>query len=182
MDLGVRKGNHPIDLDTRNSISKRYKTITKAVNGDFWDSDSETAHSRYVGSYGRGTAIDTSDLDVMVALPDDEYDHFTSLSGNGQSRLLQAVKSAISDTYPRTDVKGDGQVVVVNFSDGMKFEILPAFRDYDWFGELNDTYKYPDTHMGGNWLSTNPMAEQESMRSMNVYNKSMDYFMTHASI
>lgn len=67
MDLGVRKGNHPIDLDTRNSISKRYKTITKAVNGDFWDSDSETAHSRYVGSYGRGTAIDTSEhLSALV--------------------------------------------------------------------------------------------------------------------
>ena len=33
--MGVYRGNHPIDSDTRLLISKRYKTITKAVNGDF---------------------------------------------------------------------------------------------------------------------------------------------------
>ena len=103
----VKKNNHPIDSDTRSLISTRYKTITKAVNGDFWDTNSETAHSRYVGSYGRGTAIDVSDLDVLVELPNEEYDHFASLTGNGPSRLLQAVKKAIQDTYPRTDVRGD---------------------------------------------------------------------------
>ena len=65
------------------------------MNGDFWDTNSETAHSRYVGSYGRGTAIDVSDLDVLIELPNEEYDHFASLTGNGPSRLLQAVKKAI---------------------------------------------------------------------------------------
>ena len=54
---------HNIDMDTRKKISARYKRITKAVNLSFWNSISETAHSFYVGSYGRGTAIDTSDLD-----------------------------------------------------------------------------------------------------------------------
>ncbi len=109
-------------------ISTRYKRITKAINIEFWNTNSEIAHSRYVGSYGRGTAVSTSDLDVLMELPNNEYDHFTSLTGNGQSRLLQAVKDSILETYPTTDVKGDGQVVIVKFSDGMKFEILPTFR------------------------------------------------------
>ena len=165
----VKKNNHPIDSDTRSLISTRYKTITKAVNGDFWDTNSETAHSRYVGSYGRGTAIDVSDLDVLVELPNEEYDHFASLTGNGPSRLLQAVKKAIQDTYPRTDVRGDGQVVVVQFSDGMKFEILPAFRHLYYLGEWDGTYIYPDSNMGGNWLSTNPKAEQDAMAQKNGY-------------
>ena len=78
-------------------------------------------HSIYVGSYGRGTAINTSDLDVLIQLPDSEYERFSSMYGNGQSRLLQAVKNAILDTYPNTDIKGDGQVVVVSFVDCMKF-------------------------------------------------------------
>ena len=163
----VTKNNHPIDSDTRSLISTRYKTITKAVNGDFWGSNSETAHSRYVGSYGRGTAINVSDLDVLIELPNGEYNHFTSLTGNGPSRLLQAVKKAIQDTYPRTDVRGDGQVVVVQFSDGMKFEILPAFRKLDIWGEWDGTYIYPNTNMGGNWLSTSPKAEQEAMAAKN---------------
>lgn len=113
----VIQNNHPINMETRSLISTRYKTITRAVNGDFWNSNSETAHSRYVGSYGRGTAINVSDLDILIELPSNEYDHFNSLSGNGPSRLLQAVKKAIQDTYSRTDVRGDGQVVVVSFSD-----------------------------------------------------------------
>ena len=168
----ILHNNHPIYLETRSLISKRYKTITKAVNGDFWHSNSETAHSRYVGSYGRGTAINVSDLDVLIELPTEEYDHFTSLTGNGPSRLLQAVKKAIQDTYPRTDVRGDGQVVVVKFSDGMKFEILPAFRNINWFGNWDGTYIYPDSNMGGNWLSTDPKAEQEAMANKNGYDRS----------
>ena len=151
---------HNIDMDTRKKISARYKRITKAVNLYFWNSISETAHSFYVGSYGRGTAIDTSDLDVLIELPEEEFDHFSSINGNGQSRLLQAVKNAILNTYPNTDIKGDGQVVVIKFSDGMKFEILPAFKNFSVW-EWKDIYKYPDTHMGGNWMSTDPKAEQE---------------------
>ena len=130
MSSHVRQDNHLIDKDTRSLISTRYKRITKAVNTEFWNNTSETAHSRYVGSYGRGTAINVSDIDVLMELPNEEYEYFTSLTGNGQSRLLQAVKDAIIDTYPNTNVKGDGQVVVVNFSDGMKFEILPAFQNH----------------------------------------------------
>lgn len=128
----VRKSNYSIDKDTRSLISLRYKTITKAINKEFWNSISETDHSRYVGSYGRGTAINVSDLDILVELPYEEYEHFKSLTYNGPSRLLQAIKKAIQETYPRTEVHGDGQVVVVSFSDGMRFEVLPAFKNIKW--------------------------------------------------
>lgn len=141
MSSHVKRNNPPIDKDTRCLISTRYKRITKAINIEFWNTNSEIAHSRYVGSYGRGTAVSTSDLDVLMELPNNEYDHFTSLTGNGQSRLLQAVKDSILETYPTTDVKGDGQVVIVKFSDGMKFEILPTFRKIDWFGNWDGTYQ-----------------------------------------
>ena len=154
-------------------ISRRYRTITKAVNKTFWNSSSETLHSYYVGSYGRGTSINTSDLDVLVELPNIEKSHFMLLTGNGPSRLLQAVKEAILEIYPRTDVRGDGQVVVIYFSDGMKFEVLPAFRNVNSFtGFWNGTYIYPDTHMGGNWKSTNPLAEQQAMAEKNGNNSS----------
>lgn len=66
MSYRVTKNEHVIDLDTRSLISVRYKRITKAVNQTFWNSISDTAHSFYVGSYGRGTAINTSDLDVLM--------------------------------------------------------------------------------------------------------------------
>ena len=161
---------HSIAQEKRSTISTRYKRVTKAINSAFWESDSDTAHSFYVGTYGRGTAIDSSDVDILFELPTSEYDHFTSLSGNGQSRLLQAVKDAILNTYSNSSVKADGQVVVVSFSDGIVFEILPAFRNETIFG-WDGTYKYPDTHMGGNWLSTNPKAEIEAMDKKDGYNE-----------
>ena len=66
MGLPVKQNYYVIDLKTRSLISMRYKEITKAINRAFWNSESETDHSRYVGSYGRGTAINTSDLDILI--------------------------------------------------------------------------------------------------------------------
>jgi predicted nucleotidyltransferase len=165
MSYPVLQHGEVIPQETRSLISTRYRTVTRAINQEFRNSDSETANSLYVGSYGRGTAIDTSDLDILVELPENEYTRYDRLKGNGQSRLLQAVKEAILNAYPRSDVKADGQVVKIDFSDGMRFEILPAFRQTDCLG--NFTYTYPDTNMGGNWRSTNPKAEQDEMKQKN---------------
>lgn len=166
MDTVSRSGER-ISQEQRLLISDRYKRITRAINNEFWGTSSETAHSRYVGSYGRGTAIDTSDIDILVELPREEYERYDAHKGNGQSRLLQAVKTAIQSTYSRSDISADGQVVVIKFSDGMKFEILPAFQQVDWLGNWNGKYNYPDSNMGGNWRSTNPKAEQEAMAAKN---------------
>ena len=161
MSNRVNKIGEVISRDTRNTVLSRYKTVTKAINREFRNSESETMYSLYVGSYGRGTAINTSDVDILVELPKEEYERFDYAKGNGQSRLLQAVKKAIQVAYPRSDVRADGQIVKINFSDGMKFEILPAFKNWD------GTYIYPDTNTGGIWRSSNPKAEQEIMNSKN---------------
>ena len=62
------------------------------------------------------------------------------------------------------DIHGDGQVVVINFTDGMKFEVLPAFCQLDWLGNWNGKYDYPDSNMVGNWLTTDPKIEQQAMK------------------
>lgn len=146
---------------TRSKISIRYKRITKSINSEFWNSMSDSHNSFYVGSYGRNTAISTSDIDILIILPSSEFDRFDNLSGNSQSRLLQVVKDAIKLSYPHSDVRADGQVIKVNFSDGVKFEILPAFKSH--YG----SYVYPDSNIGGNWKSTNPKAEQDAMKQKN---------------
>ena len=84
----VKKRGEVISAEQRSLVSQRYRRITRAVNSEFWGSTSETTHSLYVGSYGRGTAIDTSDIDMLVELPREEYNRYDALKGNGQSRLL----------------------------------------------------------------------------------------------
>ena len=162
MSIKVGKCGELIPKDMRSTISNRYHKITKAINQEFWNSSSDTLHSFYVGSYGRGTAISTSDIDMLVEIPETEFKRYDLQKGNGQSRFLQAVKNAIIGAYPRSDVHADGQVVVIDFKDDIKFEVVPAFRNEDWWG--NVTYTYPDTNMGGNWKSTNPKAEQQAIK------------------
>lgn len=126
-------------------VQTRYHAITKRINKDFWLTDSETSHSFYVGSFGRGSAIYTSDIDIVVELPWSEYIKYNNYIGNGQLALLQSVKSSLQKTYSSSNVSGDGQVVVIDFSNGVKFEIVPSFK------LNNGTYVYPDTHNGESW-------------------------------
>ena len=158
---------HKIDQEWRSTISHRYKAVTKVFNSVFWESDSETAHSRYVGSYGRGTAIQSSDLDILLELPPEEYPRFDKTKWNGQSRVLQAVKQSVEKHYSLSDIRADGQVVKIKFSNGMKFELLPAFKEQACFGDFTSTYTYPDSNMGGYWRSADPITEQQAMSVKN---------------
>lgn len=145
------------------AIQTRYRNITKRINQDYWNSSSEINHSLYVGSYGRGTEIWTGDIDIIVQLPHTTYAKYNGYSSNGQSALLQEVKNVLQKTYSTSYLRGDGQVIVIKFSDGIIFEIVPAFINND-----NISYTYPDTNNGGSWKITNPRKEIEAMNELNM--------------
>lgn len=145
------------------TISTRYRNITKRLNTDFWGVNSEIYHSLYVGSYGRNTATNgLSDVDMIFELPYSEYTKYNSYLGNGQSALLQSVKRSIEKTYGTTSIRGDGQVILVPFLDGITFEVLPAFINGD------DSYTFPDANNGGRWRITNPKPEISAIKSRNT--------------
>ena len=150
-----------IPPESVSNISYRYKRITSQLNTDFWNTSSETAHSLYVGSYGRDTDIYVSDIDVLFQLPFAVYERINKHTGNGQSALLQEVRNSLQNTYATTHISGDGQVIKINFKDGINFEILPCFIN------KNDSYTYPDANNGGSWKTTNPKPEIEAIRKGN---------------
>lgn len=160
--------NLRINSTTVSNIQSRYKAITKRINIDYYGTTSETANSLYVGSYGRGTDIVVSDIDVLLKLPYETYKRFDNYIGNGQSALLQEVKTVIQKTYSTTHLRGDGQVIVISFTDGVVFEIVPGFINKD------GSYTYPDTNNGGSWKVTNPKPEiDEINRANNAWNKNL---------
>jgi hypothetical protein len=157
-DFRTLCANLAVPAVQRSSISDRYGLITRRLNLEFWNTDSHTAHSFYTGSYGRGTAVGaTSDVDMLMRLPYEDYGRYNGHQGNGQSALLRDVRSAIQKTYPYTAVGADGQVVVVPFSDGITFEVVPGFLNKD------DSYTFPDSNNGGSWRTTNPKPEIEEI-------------------
>lgn len=152
-----------IQVQDGGTISTRYKNITQRLNSDYWTTTSDTAHSLYVGSYGRNTAIQgISDLDMIFQLPYSVYEQYNNYSGNGQSALLNAVKTSIEKTYSTTSIRADGQVILVPFNDGITFEVVPAFINKD------DSFTYPDSNNGGRWRTTNPKPEIEAIRARNA--------------
>lgn len=154
--------NLRMSKNTIDKIQYRYHQITKRINLDYWNSTSEVNNSLYVGSYGRGTEIFTSDIDIIVQLPYFTYAKFDNYTSNGQSALLQEVKYVLQKTYSTSHLRGDGQVIGINFSDGINFEIVPGFINND-----NKSYTYPDSNNGGSWKTTDPRSEIEAMNLLN---------------
>jgi hypothetical protein len=74
------------------------------------------------------------------------------VTGNKHSALLQEVKRVLKSTFPNTEMRGDGQVVVVGFA-RINVEVVPAFTF------PNGQYLICDTHNGGSYKFADPKAE-----------------------
>lgn len=143
-------------------ISTKYANITTRLNKDFWDSDSDTAHTLQIGSYGRRTAIDgVSDLDMAFSIPKAKFDHYKSLGSDGPKAMLDAVKASLRKRYDNgTKIRVDGQVVGVFFSN-YHVEVLPAYEDSD------GNFTHGDTNTG-TWKLTKPRPEIEAVHRLDL--------------
>lgn len=151
-----------LNVKNKAEISSRYNRITKTLNQKYYSSDSETTNSLQVGSFGRKTAIDgISDLDMLFILPKEVYTKFDRYQINGQSALLQEVKNTILKTYSSTNIRGDGQVVVIQFKNYV-IEVCPAFKQND------GSFLYPNANDGGSWQKTNPKAEIDEVNKFDA--------------
>ena len=128
-------------VGVRKCLARAYST-TRSTPPGFW-----------VGSWGKGTQVrPPRDIDLMVPLPWEVYFRFEQYESNEQSALLQEVKNHLLATYSATDMRGDGQVVMVRFNTIM-IEVVPVFR-LD-----SGQYLMPDANDGGRWKTVDPLAE-----------------------
>lgn len=141
-----------LQLDNTEDIETKFKNITKRLNTSYYNNNSEEEHGYMVGSVGRQTAIKgVSDLDMLFVLPDELYSQYNGDDWNGQKELLKAVKKELQKRYPNSELRGDGQVVVITFTNYV-VEVCPAFEESD------GSYTYPDANNGGSGR-TDPLVE-----------------------
>lgn len=132
--------------------------VRQSLQRAYWGPTTANPPGFIVGSWGKRTAIrPPNDIDLFMPLPLDVYHRFETYAGNRQSALLQEVKNNLLGTYPQTNMRGDGQVVIVAFNT-IKIEVVPVFR---W----NDagTWLMPDTNAGGRWKLVYPGDEIVSL-------------------
>lgn len=143
---------------------KKATSVCKTLHEHYYDENYTGSTKLLIGSFGKNTAIrPPSDVDVIFLLPQSEKERYDKRSGNGQSQLLQDVKNLLLKTYPLTDIKGDGPVVMINF-DSYKIEVTPSFKSF-W------GYSVPLTRDDGNWENINPIREKEEIIKSNERSK-----------
>jgi hypothetical protein len=146
-------------IDNAETISSRYGELTAAINKEFRETDSKTANTLQVGSFGRKTAIKgISDLDMLYIMPKTKWAIYED---SKQLKLLQDVKAAILKRYPKTNVRVDRLVVTVTYTN-FHIEVQPVFEQDD------GSFKYPDTKNGGSWKITKPREEMSAISELDT--------------
>lgn len=146
-----------IAINNEDTIALRYGEVTRACNLQFRDTDSRTANSLQVGSYGRWTGIrGISDLDMLYLMPSGKWDAYK----NNPYKLLRDTADAIQARYTTTEVYVDTLVVVCKYQN-FKVEVQPVFEDADGFW-------YPYTKNGGCYRLTKPRGEINAIRTVDA--------------
>ena len=133
--------------------STKHHGVRNCLNSHYYNLSNGTSNSMLVGSWSKLTRVrPPRDIDVLFILPSSVYERFDKYVGNKQSAILQEVKTVLKKTYPDTEMKGDGQVIIVKFST-MNVEVVPAFK------LQNGQYWICNTNNGGSYQKTDPVAE-----------------------
>ncbi len=135
--------------------------VARSLHAGYYQGEFNLRNLLITGSYAKQTAIrPTSDVDLMYFLPVDMLIRYNSYESGGQSALLQDVRATLLQTFPTTEIKADGQAIVVNYQ-SRRFEVVPAFI---WDGKIY----IADTSDGGRWKPTYPVQEAQTLYQSDV--------------
>lgn len=123
--------------------------------------DFDGSTMQIIGSVAKETAVlPVGDVDVLFKIPAASWLQYHNHVGNGQSALLQKVRARLLETYPSSDVRGDGPVVKVLFQSGHYVEVVPGFKS-----STLPALFVPQTTNGGQWAYADYDAELVSLRA-----------------
>lgn len=143
------------------AITEGVEEISEIINFEYWNKNSRTDNVKLIGSLSRSTSIDTSKVEVMAILPHYMYKRYYLYSGNGPFSLVEDVYIRIKKTFIEARIIKEGNRVEFTYKN-VNFQVIPAFIGED------EIYTYPETSMGGSWLS------QDFDKSLEVFNKRDD--------
>lgn len=159
--------NIRLTTDQRKDAKKKYRGVIKKLHDSYYTCEYDGKTKYLFGSNKTESDIrpirDGQDVDVLFKIPQETFDKFDKYESNGQSALLQEIKTLLNEKYTSTDaIKGWGKVVLVEFSGNKhNVEVLPALE------QDNGTFLIPNTEGNGSWDSFDPRKQIESFRVSN---------------
>ena len=137
-----------INAHDYDAIDRHKRTIEDKLKSEF-----DVEDLRFGGSHSTHTDVKgLSDIDMLADLGGFE-------SSKSSDQVIKDFANAIRERLPDTKVSSGVIAVTVEFSDGLKVQILPAFR-------YRDGYQIPDPD-GKNWISTYPKRFARELTSVN---------------
>ena len=130
------------------AINQHKETIADKLKSEF-----EVENVRFGGSHSTHTDVkNLSDIDMLADLG-----NFTTDKSSNQ--VINGFADAIRERLPNTTISSGVMAVTVEFSDGLKVQVLPAFR-------YRDGYRIPDPN-GKGWILTHPKRFARELTSVN---------------
>nr|WP_095972616.1 nucleotidyltransferase [Rhodococcus erythropolis] len=144
----------------RDEATARSNAVAKKLHDHYYPTRAYTGDTKLlIGSHGKRTRVrPVRDVDMIFRIPPATFTRFNDYASNGQSALLQEIRSVLRTRFPSTNVKGDGPIVLVDFANGHTVEVLPAWH-YTNAAEEIDRYWIPHTRDGGSWKLSSYAAE-----------------------
>lgn len=156
----------PTEEDEDAKLGRALDCVT-ALHKRYYNDDKPSKRMSLIGSFPKGTSVrPASDIDVVFHMPAGTYKRFHDYVGNGQSALLQEVRSVLLSRFPRTQIKGDGPVAVVEFSSGAAVEVVPAVL-VENANILHVNGQVPVTRGGGKWENADYGAQFDRFDELN---------------
>jgi hypothetical protein len=146
---------------------RKYKGVVSCLNYAYYGNSSNVLNAFYTGSWAKGTRIrPPRDADLYFVLPTEVFWRFEkNIGSNKQSALLQEVKAVLAYRYQRSDIKGDGPIVLADF-DSYCVEIVPAFA----LSDVDRGYFICDTKHGGRYVIAQPLHEIDAINAADERN------------
>ena len=137
-----------INAHDYDAIDRHKGTITDKLK-----SECEVENVRFGGSHSTDTDVkNLSDIDILADLGDLTTD-------KSSDQVIKDFADAIRERLPNTTISSGVMAVTVEFSDGLKVQVLPAFRH-------RKGYQIPDPD-GKGWIRTYPNQFASKLTSVN---------------
>lgn len=147
----------------REEVRTRYSGVSKSLYEEFYGGEYDESTRLIIGSHGKKTATryPIGDIDLIFKISKEDLERYQSYGSNGSSALLARAKAKLERTYPISDKRSWGKVVLVEFATGHNVEVLPCYEKED------GTFIIPNSEDGGSWDDFDPRAEMRLIKESN---------------